>query len=120
MRVRFFCTSTFSCAYLLTIILQDKRAVDEYKAGIKEQLNRAGLIRGQPRPNLLGRSAPSRTHATRPTIRHRVTAPEVTPSTSSSLGMLPNGSEGELSFFPSTSYSHGESYNYPGMPGMSL
>ena len=31
-------------------LLQDKQAVETYKANIKAQLTRAGLIRGQPRP----------------------------------------------------------------------
>ena len=39
------------CQNLFTDIVcsQDKKNVDEYKARIKAQLSRAGLIRGQPR-----------------------------------------------------------------------
>ncbi|KAF8632260.1 hypothetical protein AX15_002005 [Amanita polypyramis BW_CC] len=33
--------------------MRDKRAVEKYKAGIKEKLTRAGLIRGQPRTSLV-------------------------------------------------------------------
>lgn len=33
--------------------LQDKRAVEAYKAGIKAKLTRAGLIRGQPRSSII-------------------------------------------------------------------
>ena len=34
---------------LTDFVIKDKDKVAEYKAGIKEQLTRAGLIRGQPR-----------------------------------------------------------------------
>lgn len=103
------------------VLLQDKKAVDDYKAGIKEQLNRAGLIRGQPRPNLLGRNAPpSRTSAVgRPPMRHRVTAPDTTPSTNSSLGLMSNGGHRDP-FFPSPIFGSPDTYGYPGMPGTSL
>lgn len=39
------------------IIRQDKKAVEDYKAGIKAQLTRAGLIRGQPKSSILQASA---------------------------------------------------------------
>lgn len=41
------------CARSLTVAVQDKERVAAYKAGIKEQLTRAGLIRGQPRASFI-------------------------------------------------------------------
>ncbi|KAJ8597306.1 hypothetical protein M405DRAFT_724673 [Rhizopogon salebrosus TDB-379] len=37
--------------------MRDKKAVEDYKAGIKAQLTRAGLIRGQPKSSILQASA---------------------------------------------------------------
>ncbi|KAG2364613.1 fungal-specific transcription factor domain-containing protein [Suillus spraguei] len=37
--------------------MRDKKAVEEYKAGIKAQLTRAGLIRGQPKSSILQASS---------------------------------------------------------------
>ncbi|KAJ7096534.1 fungal-specific transcription factor domain-containing protein [Mycena belliarum] len=48
--------------------MRDKQAVEAYKADIKAQLTRAGLIRGQPRPSLL---APGGAHG----LRHRYPTP---------------------------------------------
>ena len=42
--------------------MQDKKNVDAYKASIKAQLSRAGLIRGQPRHNPLAASQRGGTH----------------------------------------------------------
>src|ERR1700709_2778164 len=39
------------------IIRQDKKAVEDYKAGIKAQLTRAGLIPGQPKSPICQASA---------------------------------------------------------------
>ncbi|OAX42477.1 hypothetical protein K503DRAFT_346650 [Rhizopogon vinicolor AM-OR11-026] len=39
--------------------MRDKQAVEDYKAGIKAQLTRAGLIRGQPKSSILQASAPA-------------------------------------------------------------
>ena len=50
MRVRV--VSLHFCWRLLTR-LQDKRAVEAYKAEIKAKLTRAGLIRGQPRSSII-------------------------------------------------------------------
>lgn len=106
--------------------MRDKRAVDEYKAGIKEQLNRAGLIRGQPRSQLLGRGPPSRAAIAaagaappRPPIHHRASAPEVPPATQSSLGLVPNNSHEELLFFADPIFNSNEPYPFPEMPGAS-
>lgn len=49
MRVR---ATSHLCPHLLTC-LQDKRAVEAYKAEIKAKLTRAGLIRGQPRSSII-------------------------------------------------------------------
>lgn len=39
--------------------MQDKQAVEAYKADIKAQLTRAGLIRGQPRSSIIQATAGS-------------------------------------------------------------
>jgi len=39
-------------------VIQDKQAVEEWKAGIKAQLMRQGLIRGQPRTSLMHTPSP--------------------------------------------------------------
>jgi len=70
---------------LMTV--QDKRAVEAYKANIKAQLTRAGLIRGQPRAsvlqaqttsNLSSASATNTRSRRRPNPRHRQSAPSLT------------------------------------------
>lgn len=53
--------------------LQDKQAVEAYKANIKAQLTRAGLIRGQPRSSL---TIPT---SQRPLPSHRLSAPAESP-----------------------------------------
>ncbi|KAF9451906.1 hypothetical protein P691DRAFT_756900 [Macrolepiota fuliginosa MF-IS2] len=100
--------------------MRDKRAVDEYKAGIREQLSRAGLIRGQPRqPDSFGRNGPSRPVAatTRPSMSHRALAPEAPPSTSPSLGPLSNSSQ--MTFFPGPIFDPSELHYSPEMPSTS-
>ena len=50
MRVRTcFVMSTLLVSLTIDTYVQDKDKVAEYKAQIKDQLSRAGLIRGQPR-----------------------------------------------------------------------
>ncbi|KAJ3565173.1 hypothetical protein NP233_g7806 [Leucocoprinus birnbaumii] len=104
--------------------MRDKKAVDEYKAGIKEQLNRAGLIRGQPRSQFPSRNPPSRAAIAaaaappRPPIHHRASAPEIPVAPQSSLGLPSNSSHEDLSFFPQPIF--GEGYGFPPeMPGAS-
>ncbi|ESK94040.1 c6 transcription [Moniliophthora roreri MCA 2997] len=73
--------------------MRNKQAVDEYKASIKAQLTRKGLIRGQPRSSMLqaqaGHSAGtsrSATAATRSrTTRGSTSAVSVSPTTSPTL-----------------------------------
>ncbi|KAJ7679032.1 fungal-specific transcription factor domain-containing protein [Mycena polygramma] len=65
--------------------MRDKQAVEAYKADIKAQLTRAGLIRGQPRSSLLSPmpGAPSRLHdgsIRRPYPQHRRSADSSTSS----------------------------------------
>lgn len=55
--------------------MRDKKAVDEYKASIKAQLSRAGLIRGQPRINGVHPSPPPpRRHPNSQTRRSTVSS----------------------------------------------
>ncbi|KAL1752404.1 fungal-specific transcription factor domain-containing protein [Schizophyllum commune] len=73
--------------------MRDKQAVEEYKANIKAQLTRAGLIRGQPRgPRPDGDDRPSRTS------RHRL---------SNTSGHSPSSS------------ATSEEFGLPNMPGAS-
>jgi hypothetical protein len=60
--------------------MRDKKAVDEYKASIKAQLSRAGLIRGQPRLNPM--QTPQRRQASHTTTRRTTssTLPRATPA----------------------------------------
>ncbi|KAG0706747.1 fungal-specific transcription factor domain-containing protein [Suillus ampliporus] len=46
--------------------MRDKKAVEDYKAGIKAQLTRAGLIRGQPKSSILQASAAASTSTSAP------------------------------------------------------
>ncbi|KAJ6507912.1 fungal-specific transcription factor domain-containing protein [Mycena vitilis] len=95
--------------------MRDKQAVEAYKADIKAQLTRAGLIRGQPRSSLLSPmpNAPSRLHdgsIRRPYPQHRSSAD----SSTSSL----------LSFDTvdySYQYAHAQPRHsmFPAMPGAS-
>lgn len=76
---------------------QDKQAVEAYKADIKAQLTRAGLIRGQPRSSLLqaqsGGAAASHTQG-RPPAYHRFSDPaQISGATATALGL-----EQDLSF----------------------
>ncbi|KAG6897153.1 hypothetical protein C0992_003740 [Termitomyces sp. T32_za158] len=65
--------------------MRDKQQVERYKAEIKAQLTRAGLIRGQPRPSQVypSNSYMSQTQGRSHTY-HRLPAPEVGTSASSS------------------------------------
>jgi len=66
-------------AFLIPI--QDKQAVEAYKADIKAQLTRAGLIRGQPRSRSI-RHSPTATHTQpRPAPYHSPSLPNPTPPT---------------------------------------
>ncbi|KAF9065091.1 fungal-specific transcription factor domain-containing protein [Rhodocollybia butyracea] len=72
--------------------MRDKQAVEAYKADIKAQLTRAGLIRGQPRSSMLQAQAQAATGPTRPrpVNPHPYSAPSTTtnsPSSSPSLGL---------------------------------
>ncbi|KAG5638486.1 hypothetical protein H0H81_012418 [Sphagnurus paluster] len=60
--------------------MRDKQAVEAYKANIKAQLTRAGLIRGQPRAPVGHQDhatmVPSQIHP--PPYHHRASAPDIT------------------------------------------
>ncbi|KAF8896476.1 fungal-specific transcription factor domain-containing protein [Infundibulicybe gibba] len=85
--------------------MRDKQAVETYKASIKAQLTRAGLIRGQPRSSLLH---PAPGTSSRPPPYHRSSAPGA--ETSSLLGL-----EGDYRRFDA---SHRHSM-LPALPGAS-
>ncbi|KAG2110232.1 fungal-specific transcription factor domain-containing protein [Suillus discolor] len=74
--------------------MRDKKAVEDYKAGIKAQLTRAGLIRGQPKSSILQASS---------------AGPSSTPASSSSV--FPS-----RQFQPSASSSGSSRVNDLGMP----
>ncbi|RDB26190.1 ustiloxin B cluster transcription factor ustR [Hypsizygus marmoreus] len=58
--------------------MRDKQAVEAYKANIKAQLTRAGLIRGQPRSSLIHANPPPMVPPQiRPQPYHRSSAPEI-------------------------------------------
>ncbi|KAJ3739273.1 fungal-specific transcription factor domain-containing protein [Lentinula detonsa] len=71
--------------------MRDKQAVEAYKADIKAQLTRAGLIRGQPRSSMLqAQAATAGPTRTRSMTTHRYSAPATatnSPSSSPSLGL---------------------------------
>ncbi|KIK66589.1 hypothetical protein GYMLUDRAFT_157062 [Collybiopsis luxurians FD-317 M1] len=70
--------------------MRDKQAVDQYKADIKAQLTRAGLIRGQPRSSMLQAQAAAGASRARPPAPHRYSAPSTTnnsPTSSPPLGL---------------------------------
>ncbi|KAJ3834979.1 fungal-specific transcription factor domain-containing protein [Lentinula raphanica] len=70
--------------------MRDKQAVEAYKADIKAQLTRAGLIRGQPRSSMLQAQAAVGPTRTRSLNTHRYSAPATatnSPSNSPSLGL---------------------------------
>ncbi|KAF8206156.1 fungal-specific transcription factor domain-containing protein [Mycena galopus ATCC 62051] len=94
--------------------MRDKQAVEAYKADIKAQLTRAGLIRGQPRSSLLSPmpGSQSRLHdgsIRRPYPHHRRSA-------DASTGSLLNFDAGVD--YPSYQYAPRHSM-YPAMPGAS-
>ncbi|THV07272.1 hypothetical protein K435DRAFT_848222 [Dendrothele bispora CBS 962.96] len=102
--------------------MRDKQAVDAYKANIKAQLTRKGLIRGQPRSSLLqaqaqaNNSTPSTPSTARPQTFHRYSAPVPSPSTSS-LGLeLDLGAFGMNGGYLDASSTHNL---MPGVPGAS-
>ncbi|KAF5376163.1 hypothetical protein D9757_009338 [Collybiopsis confluens] len=71
--------------------MRDKQAVDQYKADIKAQLTRAGLIRGQPRSSMLqAQAAAARAPArsSRPPNPHRYSAPAASSTNSPSASPL--------------------------------
>ncbi|KAF7336814.1 Zn(2)-C6 fungal-type domain-containing protein [Mycena venus] len=93
--------------------MRDKQAVEAYKADIKAQLTRAGLIRGQPRSSLLSPmpGAPSRLHdgsIRRPYPQHRRSAD----SSTSSLLNFDAGVDYSYQYAPRHSM-------FPAMPGAS-
>ncbi|KAG6813965.1 hypothetical protein H0H92_005220 [Tricholoma furcatifolium] len=65
--------------------MRDKQEVERYKAGIKAQLTRAGLIRGQPRTSQLHHqpSGPMLPAHTRSHPYHRPTVPDVNTASTS-------------------------------------
>ncbi|KAJ3570485.1 hypothetical protein NP233_g4366 [Leucocoprinus birnbaumii] len=100
--------------------MRDKKAVDEYKAGIKEQLKRAGLIRGHPRSQFPSHNPPSRAviaaaaaSPPRPPIHHQASAPKVPVAPQSSLGLPSNNSHEDLSFPPKSRAIIGEGHGFP-------
>ncbi|KAG1905426.1 uncharacterized protein F5891DRAFT_689685 [Suillus fuscotomentosus] len=71
--------------------MRDKKAVEDYKAGIKAQLTRAGLIRGQPKSSILQASSagPSSTPASSSSVfPSRQFQPSATSSASSRVNDL--------------------------------
>ncbi|GLB40340.1 putative fungal specific transcription factor [Lyophyllum shimeji] len=59
--------------------MRDKQAVEDYKANIKAQLTRAGLIRGQPRaPHAHQHPSSAVSTQIRPHPYHRASAPDIT------------------------------------------
>ncbi|KAE9399793.1 hypothetical protein BT96DRAFT_965533 [Gymnopus androsaceus JB14] len=72
--------------------MRDKQAVEAYKADIKAQLTRAGLIRGQPRSSLLQAQAAAAAGSTRtrPMNSHRYSAPSSTATTPNSQSSSPS------------------------------
>ncbi|TFY54004.1 hypothetical protein EVJ58_g9120 [Rhodofomes roseus] len=87
--------------------MRDKERVAAYKASIKEQLTRAGLIRGQPRANFMQAASSSPTIAgAGPSSLHPVTPPMASMSGSASARTSPthlqydNTSPGAAAVFP--------------------
>jgi hypothetical protein len=95
------------------ILAQDKKAVDDYKANIKAQLSRAGLIRGQPRMNGVHPSPPPRRQpnstARRPTASSNASRLERSPS------FTPTHHQVEVSFVSQSNYSN--QHLIPTVPG---
>ena len=77
------CMSSSSDWTLPTFLipLQDKQAVEAYKADIKAQLTRAGLIRGQPRSRPIRHSPSATLTQSRPAPYHSPSIPNPTPPT---------------------------------------
>ncbi|KAJ3732536.1 fungal-specific transcription factor domain-containing protein [Lentinula guzmanii] len=100
--------------------MRDKQAVEAYKADIKAQLTRAGLIRGQPRSSMLqAQAATAGPTRTRSTNTHRYSAPATAtngPSSSPSLGL---GLDFGFSINPYMDPHHLRHEGLlPGVPGM--
>lgn len=106
----------------LTPHLQDKEAVEQYKAEIKTQLIRAGLLRGQPRSVMLQSGAPvpaptRRTSPKRPLPKHRHSMPPPLPDVTG-LGLDTNPGLAFVDGYAVTHASsaigkrHGQSYRY--------
>ncbi|KAJ7762010.1 fungal-specific transcription factor domain-containing protein [Mycena maculata] len=94
--------------------MRDKQAVEAYKADIKAQLTRKGLIRGQPRSSLLSPSLSSRLHdgsMRRQYPQHRRSADS---STSSLLDF-----DATVDYGYQYQQPRHNSMGYPGMPGAS-
>ena len=81
---------------------KDKKAVDEYKASIKAQLSRAGLIRGQPRINGVHPSPPPRRQPSSTT--RRSTASSNASRIERSPSFTPTHRPAEVSFVGQSSY----------------
>lgn len=97
-------------------LLQDKQAVEAYKANIKAQLTRAGLIRGQPRS--------SQTHPTAvPQLSSQIstqTYHQSSPSDITSTSALPFDHPDLYRYFDTSQEQHHRHHNMmPGMPGKS-
>ncbi|KAJ7455229.1 fungal-specific transcription factor domain-containing protein [Mycena galericulata] len=97
--------------------MRDKQAVEAYKADIKAQLTRAGLIRGQPRSSLLSPSLSARLHdgsIRRQYPQHRRSADSSTTSLLNFDATVDYGYQ-----YGSHQPRHNSMGTYPGMPGAS-
>ncbi|KAG6910838.1 hypothetical protein DXG01_007153 [Tephrocybe rancida] len=100
--------------------MRDKQEVERYKADIKAQLTRAGLIRGQPRTSQVYQNSSSMVPSQiRPHPYHRSSAPEI--STSSSVHFDHPDYGYRYVNTPREQHSHPrpEHNHVPGMPGAS-
>ncbi|KAG6845479.1 hypothetical protein H0H87_008839 [Tephrocybe sp. NHM501043] len=100
--------------------MRDKAEVERYKADIKAQLTRAGLIRGQPRtPQMYQNSSSMLPSQIRPHPYHRSSAPQ--PSTSSSARFDHPDYGYRYMNTPQEQHLHSrpEQNSVPGMPGAS-
>ncbi|KAF5382023.1 hypothetical protein D9615_004431 [Tricholomella constricta] len=97
--------------------MRDKQAVEAYKANIKAQLTRAGLIRGQPRASLSHQTpAPMSLAQMRPRPYHRASAPNI-----ASSSPLPFDHEYGYRYVSTPQEQHHRQDHslIPGMPGAS-
>jgi hypothetical protein len=96
--------------------VQDKQAVENYKANIKAQLTRAGLIRGQPRSSLMhATAAPLLSSQVSPQTYHQPSPSDI--SSSSAIRFDPPD---YYRYFDAPQEHHRHNNNVmPGVPGKS-